>query len=145
MTEQDKEKIAQWRMMGLGYKAIANRLGVSRDSVKSYCKYHGLAGSAEAVKLNQQERIENKKLCPVCGNEIERISHKGREKRFCSDKCRSAWWSKNYQLHKFGRNKLYKIVCAGCGKEFVSYSNKTRKYCSRECYIKTRFGGHSND
>ena len=35
----------------------------------------------------------------------------------------------------------YHFICRGCGKKFTSYSNKSRKYCSHECYIKHRFGG----
>jgi len=31
------------------------------------------------------------------------------------------------------------MTCARCGKEFTSYGNKNRKYCSHDCYIKARF------
>ena len=31
--------------------------------------------------------------------------------------------------------------CKCCEREFTSYANDKRKYCSHECYIKHRFGG----
>ena len=30
-------------------------------------------------------------------------------------------------------------VCEQCGKSFISYGNKNRKYCGRECYFRHRF------
>jgi endogenous inhibitor of DNA gyrase (YacG/DUF329 family) len=30
-------------------------------------------------------------------------------------------------------------TCPQCGKVFTSYGNKKRKYCSHNCYIKSRF------
>ena len=38
------------------------------------------------------------------------------------------------------KKAYYTIKCEGCGKEFISYADNTRKYCSRECYFKTRAG-----
>ena len=39
--------------------------------------------------------------------------------------------------------ELDKLVykCEKCGKKFISYGNKDRKYCCHECYIEDRFGG----
>jgi len=34
---------------------------------------------------------------------------------------------------------MYPAVCVRCGKEFLSYGNRKRKYCSHDCYIKARF------
>jgi hypothetical protein len=36
---------------------------------------------------------------------------------------------------------MYSFTCAGCGVEFAAYGNASRKFCSHECYIKSRFGG----
>ena len=46
------------------------------------------------------------------------------------------WWrSHQSEMDKKAYNTL---VCQQCGKEFVSYGNKGRKFCSRECYRKHR-------
>lgn len=42
MTNEQKEKINQMRQKGIGYKQIANEIGLSRDSVRGYCRRHGL-------------------------------------------------------------------------------------------------------
>lgn len=39
----------------------------------------------------------------------------------------------------FYRKAFYPLICAECGKEFLSYGNRKRKYCSHACYIKARF------
>ena len=98
------------------------------------------AGYADAVKLNHGEMLDNGIICQNCSAVLKQPEH-GKKKRFCSDKCRLEWWSKNYELHNFGSEKVYSFICRGCGKKFTSYSNKSRKYCSHECYIKHRFGG----
>ena len=140
MDKKIQDKIAQLRLKGLGYKAIAAKLGLSRDTVRHYCRKNNLAGYADAVKLNHGEMLDNGIICPNCSAVLKQPEH-GKKKRFCSDKCRLEWWNKNYELHNFGSEKVYSFICRGCGKKFTSYSNKSRKYCSHECYIKHRFGG----
>ena len=44
MTDIQSKQIREFRMKGVGYKAIASVLGLSRDSVRNYCKSHGLDG-----------------------------------------------------------------------------------------------------
>ncbi len=144
MTEKDRERIIKLRLMGLGYKAIGQKLNMSRDAVRGFCKRNHIDGDVTAAKLNYEEKRKKKNVCENCGAEIIQ-SAKGKKKRFCSDKCRLKWWSKNYELHNFNEKNIHSFVCAGCGKKFTSYSNKSRKYCSHECYIKHRFGGKEND
>ena len=55
MDKKIQDKIAQLRLKGLGYKAIAAKLGLSRDTVRHYCRKNNLAGYADAVKLNHGE------------------------------------------------------------------------------------------
>jgi hypothetical protein len=140
MDKKIQEKITNLRLKGLGYKAIAAKLELSRDTVRHYCRKNNLTGYAEAVKLNHEEMLENGTICPNCSKVLKQPA-KGKKKRFCSDKCRSEWWSKNYELHNFSEKNTHSFICRGCGKKFTSYSNKSRKYCSHECYIKHRFGG----
>lgn len=127
MTKEEKEKIAQMRESGFGYKAIAANLGISANSVKSYCKRNEMAGVA-----SKKEHI-----CVCCGVPV--IQHPGRkEKKFCSDRCRMKWW--NGHLDQVKRRANYEITCQCCKKVFISYGNAGRKYCSHECYIEDRFG-----
>ena len=44
MTNEQREKITALRHQGFGYTAVANSVGLSKDSVKAYCRSHGLAG-----------------------------------------------------------------------------------------------------
>jgi len=115
------EAIDKLRFQGLGYRKIAEKLGLPEGRVKSYCHRHPL-------DIKQ-------KLCFECGKPITATPHK-REKRFCSDKCRLKWWHKNNDLLK--KKAVYKFVCPHCGTEFESYGNKNRKYCSRKCYAEAR-------
>lgn len=43
------------------------------------------------------------------------------------------------------RPEYYHLICRHCKKEFISYGNKERKYCSHNCYIRERFGGDKNE
>ena len=63
----------------------------------------------------------------------------GRPKKFCSDKCRREWWKAHPEKLHRKDTAIYTMTCARCGKEFTSYGNKNRKYCSHDCYIKARF------
>ena len=140
MTEAEQNKITELRGMGLGYKAIAAKLGISRDMVRKFCKNNNLAGFAAAAKLNHAEMTAAGNVCPNCGKAIEQ-KKVGRPKKFCSDKCRLHWWNSNFRSHSFSVN----IICAECGRSFTSSPNAKRKYCSHECYIKSRFGGKEDD
>lgn len=46
MLEVQKENIRYLRGEGLGYGAIAARLGISENTVKSFCRRNGLSGIA---------------------------------------------------------------------------------------------------
>ncbi len=59
--------------------------------------------------------------------------------KFCSDKCRMAWWKAHPD--QLNRKAIYHMVCAHCGQPFDSYGNSHRKYCSRACYDAVRCRG----
>lgn len=59
MTEEQKLQIRKLRQQGLGYQAIEKMVNLTRDSVRSYCKNHGLQGVRLAVEMNTKERIKN--------------------------------------------------------------------------------------
>ena len=73
--------------------------------------------------------------CPQCGKEIYQRA-KSKPRKFCSEKCRYAWW----RVHRFlGNSKAFNIhICQYCGREFEAYGNTKRKYCDRDCYDAAR-------
>ena len=88
MTDEQKRQIAKLRIEGLGYKAIAERLGFSINSVKSYCKMHALEVGEIADSV-----------CENCGKPIYQVPGR-RRKRFAD-----------------GKVSIYssKIFCGECG------------------------------
>ena len=52
MTDFQAKQIRELRLRGAGYKSIASAVGLSRDTVRNYCKSHGLDGYASALVLN---------------------------------------------------------------------------------------------
>ena len=43
MTNMEKRQITRLREQGLGYTQIANRLGISKSTVSTFCQRNGLA------------------------------------------------------------------------------------------------------
>ena len=123
MTPVQKSLISSLRSDGTSYNAIASRLGLSVNTVKSFCRNH-FVGKTQTVQVKASENI-----CPVCGSAL--IQSQGhRQKKFCSETCRIKFWQSAN-----GKRK-----CAYCGKPYNS-SHKDSKFCSRACYMKSRFGG----
>lgn len=122
MTKQEIETLNLMRSHGKSAADIAIALGLSVNTVRSYIRRHP---PKDAVQVG----------CRRCGKPVMQV--KGRKaKYFCSDRCRNAWW--NAHPEKVQRKAYYRLTCQFCGKEFVSYGNKNRKYCSRLCYADAR-------
>ena len=138
MTDFQAKQIRELRLRGAGYKSIASAVGLSRDTVRNYCKSHGLDGYASALVLNVKEQMESGTACLCCGKELIQPST-GRKRKFCSDKCRREWWSAHPEAIKRKESAYYEATCAYCGKTFRSYGNKNRRYCSHECYVRDWF------
>lgn len=122
MTKQEIETLNLMRSHDKSATDIAIALGLSVNTVRSYIRRHPPKDTVEVG-------------CRQCGKPV--MQHKGRKaKYFCSDRCRNAWW--NAHPEKVQRKAYYRLACRFCGKEFVSYGNKNRKYCSRLCYADAR-------
>ncbi len=120
MAADKSIEIMEYRRQGLGYKRIAALTGYPLNTVKSVCRRHQDA---------------THKHCLQCGVRIEQPLHR-KEKKFCSDKCRIAWWKAHPE--RIHRKAVYHFTCAQCGRPFDSYGNNRRKYCSRACYNEAR-------
>lgn len=134
MTDKQKNQIAEYREQGMSYTEISKKMDISINSIKTYCKRHGLGG-VKAYKVDEPAVIIP---CEHCGKPVKQNPGR-KKKRFCSDKCRNLWWNSHMDLVKKKAN--YECTCVHCGKQFTSYGNKERKYCSHSCYIEDRFGG----
>lgn len=132
MTNHQKDQITTLRSQGYGYKKIGQLMGLSVNTIKTYCKRNALGGAA----ANQSYSTEN--ACKCCGATL--MQSPGRKRRvFCSDACRTKWWNAHPELVKHRGDR--QVICGRCGKPFGVNKNSTRKYCSHDCYIADRFHG----
>jgi len=141
MTEEQKSEITGLRAAGDGYTVIARKMGLPRDTVRSFCRRNGLAGETAAGKEGAAGCPEDG-FCRECGKVLRQPE--GMKKRvFCSRECREKWW--HGHPDQIRQRAVYSFTCAGCGQPFTAYGNAGRKYCSHECYIRTRFKGGGGD
>ena len=135
MTETQRMTIADYRKMGFGYKKIAQFTGMNENTIKSYCRRSGLGGKAVS-----NPPPDDSSVCMACGKALTQTPGK-KSKKFCSDTCRTNWW--NTHLGMVNRKAYYDFICSACGKTFTVYGNARRKFCSHNCYIKSRFGDNT--
>ncbi len=124
MTQEQKILILHYREQHMTYRQIGEKLGLSPDTVKTFCRR----------KRAQSERTEEsvQAQCRNCGASVHPLPGR-RERLFCSPACRTAYWRKHNLL---GKDPRY---CAGCG-ALLTGGSASRKYCSHACYIRHRFG-----
>ena len=138
MTADEKNTIINLRKSGRSLTEIAEETGVSRNTVKSFCRRQGLTGSAEAMPDVSVTDSPWEKPCRFCGKTM--MVYPGRkEKKFCSDACRNKYW--NTHIGETRHAAMLEHTCPACGKTFYAYGIRNRKYCSHECYVVARFGG----
>ena len=111
------EDIIRLRLDGLGYKAIAAKLGLKRDHVRDVCLRHGLGGVMATSKMPS----EITKVCVCCGKTF--VAAHGNAK-YCSEECR-----RKAKPPKLQRDP---IECPVCGKVFIPRDIK-QKCCCKHC------------
>ncbi|MFP7442928.1 RNA polymerase subunit sigma-70 [Bacillus infantis] len=136
MNDEQRKQIKILRYQGLGYKKIAESMGLSRDVVRGYCKRHGLNGLATELVLNQDEDDKFIKeitymYCLSFGSELEQNQGRGAKRKNCSIECKRKFEKEN--------PKIYKLHCDYCRKEYLSERVQKRKFCSNDCYVRNRF------
>lgn len=137
MTLAQKQQITALRGRGDSYKMIAAALGIPVNTVQSYCRRNNLSGDCTIAGLETADATDDGDVCPNCGRLLIHISG-AKRKRFCSDRCRSAWWKAHPEA--LNRKAIYHFICPKCGIAFESYGNAHRKYCSRACHADARRG-----
>jgi hypothetical protein len=121
MNEVQKQSVKDMRARGASYSQIAEHLGISANTVKSFCRRSEVSQS----------------VCKNCGKAISGAgSHK--PKTFCNDSCRGKWWRSHSDLTQ--KRAVSHFICTYCHKPFNSYGSRSRKFCSRKCYISHRYG-----
>lgn len=140
LTDEQKKKITELRLQGMGYETIAKQLGddVKKASVRYFCRSRGLVGTPDLIALNFDVHRENPIYCKQCGARLVRNRYSG-VKLFCNEKCRREWWKEHPRDNEVTRKKPIRLTCEYCHEKFISYGNPNRKYCSHDCYIKQRF------
>lgn len=133
MNDTQRQQVRRLRAEGYSYGKVAQALGLSENTIKTFCRRNGLGGVLETPSAVTMDRHH----CLCCGVPVPQMSGR-KEKKFCSDKCRMQWWNSN--LDKVSRKAIYKFVCPACKKSFTVYGDKNRKYCCHECYVADRFG-----
>lgn len=119
MTKQQKEIVKQLRSEGKGYGKISEIVKLSKSTISSYCK-----------TLEKEASF-----CLTCSAKLKQTGGH-RQKKYCSDSCRSKYW----KLHKseIKRNPNHIVKCSFCHKEFLTFKSLKRKYCSWDCFLKSK-------
>lgn len=122
MTKEQQLEVLRLRGIGLSFGEIADKIGLSKNTVKSFYR-----------RKHDTQEYKPKAACEQCGAPIfPKAGHK--VPRFCSDKCRSTWWNAHPGQMKAGG--MIDITCKGCGTTFRAYPSQHREYCSRACSSK---------
>ena len=132
MTNTEKNNIVRYRKAGKGCTEIAGMLGLSVNTVKSFCRRHGISPETASPAAVPADAV-----CRQCGASVVRQPHR-KHKHFCSDACRLAWW----HAHRDQAQNAVERRCQQCGTIFRSV--REQKYCSRACYFNARYGGQNN-
>lgn len=124
MTQEQKILILHYREQHMTYRQIGEKLGLSPDTVKTFCRRNTPREDRTEASASSQ--------CRNCGAPVHPLPGR-RERLFCSPACRTVYWRKHNLL---GKDPRY---CAGCG-ALLTGGSASRKYCSHACYIRHRFG-----
>ena len=123
-----KEEIVKLKKSNKSNKEIADLLGIPVGTVKSI--YH-----------RYEESIAIHDRCCFCGATLKHTPGK-KKKKYCNNDCRHKFWKFHRDL--LNKKANYLCTCDYCHNSFISYGNGHRKFCSRSCYFKARYGGNSN-
>ena len=139
MDHETAIEITLLRAERKSYGDIAERLGLSVNTVKSYCLRHDLGDNRIMGPIpSRNTRLKPKRephpligYCVECGTVFKQCKNGSR--KFCSKLCAGRW----HRKHGDGK---FKQICPICGKEYPVFDlQKPRKYCSQDCYRTARY------
>ena len=96
MTPDEKSRLTAMRKAGRSYTEIADELGISKNTIKTFCRRNGLAPEVESTPVDD---TPTERLCPHCGKPVIQLEGR-KEKKFCSDTCRNRWWNSHMDMVK---------------------------------------------
>lgn len=82
MIRELEMKIIEYRKSGIGYKKIASLLGISKNTVASFCKR----------KVVDKDTASLVRYCRRCGNPFV-MDKRHTNQAFCSHECKYDWWN----------------------------------------------------
>lgn len=82
-----KENITALRVLNYSYACIGEKLGVSPNTVKSFCRRSSIVPQDSYKTKSEKASLE---LCRYCGKML--IQNSSQHKTFCDDSCRMAYW-----------------------------------------------------
>ena len=94
MLEADLKRVAMLRAENYSYQFIADKLGISANTVKSICRRYGF--EAYGARKTKQEK-QQAALCKYCLQPLP--PGKRKDVSFCSAHCRTAWRRKHLNVH----------------------------------------------
>jgi len=166
----DQIKTIDWlRAQGCGYRRIAERTGISMNTVKSYCRRVPVPLDAAmdacpipeaSIVIPMDEPAGPEK--PIDAPPVAREAKPAPSPsvlatllpcRMCGapveqtpGRKEKKFCSKACSVQWWNRNRYslnrkacQQVMCPTCGKEFIAYGSAGRKYCSHDCYLVGRF------
>lgn len=119
MTELQKAEALRLHAEGRIYKEIGEQIGATTESVKQF--------------FYRNRKRKPQVRCEQCHRTM--VRNESRQQRFCSDLCRTRWWS--HHPESFSNKDEHCYCCHTCGKEFYS-RRTTASFCSHRCYYESR-------
>ena len=97
MTNVERDYIIRYRQAGKSCAEIARILGLSANTVKSFCQRNNIV----PIMPNTQASLPtlSETVCLCCGEKVTQQPHR-KPKRFCSDACRLRWWHAHRDMEK---------------------------------------------
>lgn len=150
--DPERERVRELRLSGLGYEAIAEKMGLSIFAVLDYCVELGIPGEGEIYLsvpgLTERGTAFHKmssscgRVCQQCGAQILQGTM-GRPRRFCSNECKNTYWN-SLRVKRKRSGRL--AICKNCGAPFraVNESKAPRLFCCRKCYFDYRYRRDEN-
>ena len=97
MTPDEKSRLSAMRKAGRSYTEIAAELGISKNTIKTFCRRNGLTSEVESMPIETTPVATTDRLCPHCGKPVIQLEGR-KEKKFCSDTCRNRRWNSHMDL-----------------------------------------------